>query len=70
MNFEWALCQMREGKRVTRSSWKEPWMKLVDFFEITYSHGHPVLRSLFSNKIGGQDLLAEDWIEYQKEEIK
>jgi len=60
MTFEWALAELKEGKKVWRKSWYTPWSKLQNYFWVDRG----VLSGLFSHRLGWDDFIAEDWEEY------
>jgi len=76
MTFEWALSKLRDGKKVTRESYKSEWCRFVNYFEYHYpawtkpgmKEHKPGLFGLFSNRLLAEDLEADDWKEHKKEE--
>jgi len=81
MNFSQALELMKQGKRVTRDAYKLHWSPLQNYYELKYSPHYtleeiqkhniqPSLTSLFSGKLLAEDLLAEDWQEWESSDTR
>ena len=67
MTFQWALTALKEGKKVTRKSWKVSWSKYQNYLFLDRNF----LGSLFSFAPGlrWEDYDAEDWEEYTSNAI-
>lgn len=79
MNFSEALDLMKQGKKVTRSSYRQKALfstqlpeivTIMPHWELVYPNnntmgGTPFLASTYQAALTGADLVAEDWIEYQ-----
>lgn len=72
MNFEQAMAQMRQGKRVKRSKWNKVSLRMVlreDDRKLCFVKDVPVcskdgeirIRTYFFASIASSDILAEDW---------
>lgn len=68
MPFEWALQQMREGRKVMRLSWKCGWSRFQQSMWYEEYLGKPVLRTLFSQDLRAEDLEAQDWVVKEPQE--
>ena len=60
MTFEWALSELRCGRKVWRKSWYRSWSKLQNYLWVEKD----ILRGLFSDRVKWEDYEAEDWEEY------
>ncbi len=61
MNFEWALSQLREGNTVTRALWQPGNHKVKQCCWYGGGFAVPVLRFMYSHRLGAEDLEAQDW---------
>lgn len=67
--FEWALQQLRAGKKVYRKAWIARWSRLQEHCWYQWVGREPVLMFLFTNYLRAVDMEAKDWEIYEPETI-
>jgi len=66
-NFEWAMKQMRQGKRVYRGCWKNGNLRMSNTQNAIIFH-NPIQHTEISWEVDWGSVFATDWMIYEEEQ--